>query len=208
MNKINFYFLLITIIGGVTILLLANLLINESDHTASGAIAANPVYTHSEQTYTNTRNHDSYAASKTTYAQANTASYSSASSAQTSVLPTEVRLNTATKPSASNTKVVDNSSYQQVSHNAHSEQEAPVNYNAITPPISAPFMEQAPKVVAQSGDIAPFGVSGPRKAPPGTGDGTVNDNTGVMEDSPLNGGIWFLLLLALALAARIRLKKA
>ena len=56
--------------------------------------------------------------------------------------------------------------------------------------------------------IQPFQQCSPRKAPPGTGEGGVNDNTGVWEDASLADGTWILLLLSvMMLCFKISTKK-
>lgn len=69
--------------------------------------------------------------------------------------------------------------------------------HVISPVVSTPFEVEAPRVIAMSGDIGPFRNNAPRKAPPHTGNGDMNDNTGLYNEQPLTDGIPFLLLLSL-----------
>lgn len=103
----------------------------------------------------------------------------------------------------------DNSSYS-IAYNRHTNKEAipPLSIANLKTAIAIPFAVEAPRVIASSGDIQPFQQNAPRKAPPSTGDGGVNDNTGVWEDASLADGTWILLSLSLMmLCFKISTKK-
>lgn len=92
--------------------------------------------------------------------------------------------------------------------NTNKEVIPPLSIANIKTAMAIPFAAEAPRVIASSGDIQPFQQRSPRKAPPGTGDGGVNDNTGVWEDASLADGTWILLLLSvMMLCFKISTKK-
>lgn len=213
MKKLNIELLIILIVGVVLTLTVSKLLTGKSSQNTGmtnvvySSVQA-PISNSSDRVAVQMQSSARRSIAPSGYSAPASASYSS--TPQASVMQTSVHLTSDAKTTviAPGLSQGDTQTYSQSAGKRSNNTPAPSAGISMAMPMASPFTAHAPRVIAKSGDIDPFGMQGPRKAPPGTtGGNDVNDNTDVTDDdSPLNGGIWFLLLLALGLAARTYIK--
>lgn len=212
MKKLNIELLIILIVGVVLTLTVSKLLTGKSSQDTGmtnvvySSVQA-PLSNSSDRVAVQMQSSARRSIAPSGYSAPASASYSS--TPQASVMQTSVHLTSEAKTTviAPGLSQGGTQTYSQSAGKRSNNTPAPSAGISMAMPIASPFTADAPRVIAKSGDIAPFGMQGPRKGPGIVGDADKPEDTDVPhDDSPLNGGIWFLLLLALAVALRTYIK--